>query len=105
MKFSYKDNYYLDVLSIKTDHGVEVNVTFFEGDAEDFYVDSYCIPIYGDTLDGIFFVIDGSFVSARSVVESAVNQYPAIKAEVEQERADEEAHEREMSSLEKTGRI
>lgn len=105
MKFSYKENCCLDILSIKTDHGVEVDVCFFDGDIDDFCVDSHCLSIEGETLEGLFFMIDGSFVSARSVVESAVNQYPAIISEVEQEQADEEAHEREMSSPEKTGRI
>lgn len=98
MKFSYE----IYGLSIKTDHGLNIEFCVHH----DFvYLDGYGMSARSDTMEGLSVTISGKVVSLREVIDSAINQYPAIIAEVEQEQADDEAHEREMSSPEATGRI
>lgn len=103
MKFGYEmASIYGDYLWIKTDHGVRVEISFYGQKIEEMYIEEHQIWTVSD---GIFVLIGGEYVSLKTIWEEAERQYPAIIAEVEQEQADEEAHEREMSSLEKTGRI
>lgn len=103
MKFGYEiASLYGDYLWIKTDHGVRVELFFYEQKIMRMDIDVETRKPLGN---GIFVLIGGEYVSLKTIWEEAERQYPAIIAEVEQEQADEEAHEREMSSPEKTGRI
>ena len=104
MKFRYEQGGGVGSLSIKTDHGVSVEVGFDLGEGL-IYIDGYEMSARSDTMEGLSVAISGKYVSLREVIDSAINQYPAIITEVEQEQADDEAHEREMSSPEATGRV
>lgn len=103
MKFSYEsESLYGDYLSVKTDCGIRIDVSFYAQTIEEMYIDEHQIWTISD---GIFVLIGGEYVSLKAIWDEAERQYPAIISEVEQEQEDEEEHEREMSSPEKTGRI
>ena len=103
MKFSYElESLYGDYLSVKTDGGIRIDVSFYAGTIEAMYIDENQAWTITDDLLAL---IDGKPVSLKTIWDEAERQYPAIIAEVEQEQADDEAHEREMSSPEATGRI
>lgn len=103
MKFRYETtSLYGDYLSVQTDGGIRIDVSFYAQTIEGMYMEESQIWTISD---GIFVVIGGEYVSLKAIWDEAERQYPAIIAEVEQEQADDEAHEREMSSPQETGRI
>ena len=81
------------------DHGVRVEISFYGQKIERCtFVGEHDMEL---SRTGIFVLIGGEYVSAQDHLGGGRTPIPAIIAEVEQEQADEEAHEREMSSLEK----
>ena len=107
MKFHYSEGMGgMRTLYVQTDDLFIVCVDFFKGEAEEWRLFDGDPHLVRDGVQfGLRVCVDGRIVKISEIIEEAERQYPAIIAEVEQEQADEEAHEREMSSLEKTGRI
>lgn len=106
MRFDYEQcNSRRDFLSCHTDNLLQVDVLFVGHVIDNLFIDGDQIEFSEVIMNGLFVLIGGEYVSLKTIWDEAERQYPAIKAEVEQEQADEEAHEREMSSPEKTGRI
>ena len=60
---------------------------------------------FEDDLFGIGVLIDGEWFTLAAVIVAINRQLPAALAELEAEIEDEKAHEREIRSLEMTGRI
>lgn len=104
MKFHYSEGMGgAHTLYVQTDDLFIVCVDFFKGEAEEFRFSGDQTFTANEAEVSLRVCVDGQIVKISEIIEEAERQYPDIIAEVEQEQDDEEAHEREMSSLEATG--
>lgn len=94
-----------DMLCIKTNQHLEIEVLFENGEATHIYVDENEFKVIEDTLYGLFVGIGDQVMSLVEIIREADRQYPAIMEEIEQEDRDAAEMERELSCPRRTGRI
>jgi len=91
--FQYKDD---STIYLKTDHGIDIAVTFDGSSVDYIYMDGEEYGVNDDNLDGIFVVCRGAYYSLKKLSVEAEDDYAQIMAEVWAERAAEGRHERSM---------
>lgn len=89
---------YDDILSFKTDNGLEIKIYFDNCEASELEIDDMASSANSDTLTGIYVRVDFTLLSLAEIVKKAEEQLPAIQMDINQEIADELAMERELSS-------
>ena len=85
MQFTHEKIDKYDILGCKSDHGIEVDVWFDQGDVSSVYVDSTEYETYDDTLHGLFVVFKGSLTSIKHVIGLAEDAYDKVVAESNEE--------------------
>lgn len=106
MQFGYKEsNGGNDLLTIKSDQHVDIEILFESGDATHVYLDGDEFSLLSDTLYGVFVVIGGQFINLVDLGRKAADAYDGIMDEVRAEQKAEDDMARELSSPYLTGRI
>lgn len=106
MQFGYKESHGGDdLLTIKTDQNIDIEILFENGDATHIYLDGDEFSLLSDTLYGVFVVIAGNFINLVDLGRKAGEEYDGIMKEVRAEQKAEDDMARELSSPYLTGRI
>lgn len=96
-----------DTLTTETVQHNELTIYFDNGTAYLLECDApyfECVPS-DEGLHGHLYAIDGKVVSVRDIFVAANEQYDALKAEYEQDAAEEDAMASELSCPRMTGRV
>ena len=92
-------------LTTTSDDGTEIEILFNGFDADYYYINGNEFEVKNDDYKGLYVMFGGEVMPIANVIQQANAQIEDIVAETEQEQADEEGLERELSSLKMTGRI
>ena len=99
VKFTYDTSYDICLLTLTTDHKNCIQFSFKNDELSEFYIDGYDFPAgIPEFTSGMFFLVDGSFISLQDTMNQARFDYPAIKKEAEIEAQEAEAHFISMQS-------
>lgn len=90
------------IITLKADR---VNIKFYMNDDYMVVEDHYEYNVIDDITYAIFFLVSGHHYTLAYLFQEAEAQRPSLEAEHMQEHADEQNMARELSSVEKTGRI
>lgn len=106
MNFEYKESLMgHDVLTIRSRHGVEIEVLFDNGQAAEVYIDDCDYKPTDDTLNGLAIMIGDQWMQISDVIRHAEVAYPGIMRGIKAQARAEEAMAEELSSPYLTGRI
>ena len=99
VKFAYDTSYDIDLLTLTTDHRNCIQFSFKDGKLSEFYIDGYDFKAgLPEFTSGMFFLVDGNFISLQDTMNQARFDYPAIVKEAELEAKESEAHFNAMQS-------